>query len=128
MPYTNNIEGVIGETVEKHGIPELTTEQIEDLCSNAEEVARKYILAKVPLKFVEKLDISVEAEGDKPLNLTVDVDLLLSKQVDEVDVKQLVGEALVNLINQQEDMIVCAKAGSAKEAMKASEDHLRNLT
>jgi hypothetical protein len=95
--------------VEKHGLPELTTEQIEDLCSNAEEAARKYILAKVPLKFVEKLDISVEAEGDKPLNLTVDVDLLLSKQVDEVDVKQLVGEA-------------------AKEAMKASEDYLRNLT
>jgi hypothetical protein len=95
--------------VDEQGMPELTTEQIEDLCSNAEEAARKYILAKVPLKFVEKLDISVEAEGGKPLNLNVDVDLLLSKQVDDVDVKQLVGEA-------------------AKEAMQASEDYLRKLT
>ena len=90
------------------GIPELTTEQIEAVCSNAENAARKYIFSKVQLKMVEKLDISVEAEGTKPLNLAVDVDLALAQQEKDVDLKKLVDEAV-------------------KEALKASEDYLRNL-
>ena len=90
------------------GIPELTTEQVEALCSNAENAAGKYILSKVSLKMVEKLDISVEAEGPKPLNLTVDVDLALSQQGKDIDLKKLVDEAV-------------------KEALKTSEDYLRNL-
>jgi hypothetical protein len=32
------------------GIPELTTEQIEALCANAEDAARKYVLSKVSHK------------------------------------------------------------------------------
>ena len=76
------------------GIPELTIEQIEALCSNAENAARKYILSKVPLKMVEKINISVEAEGTKPLNLTVDMDLALAQQEKDVDLKKLVDEAV----------------------------------
>jgi hypothetical protein len=94
--------------VDELGIPELTTEQIEVLCSNAEEAARKYILSKVPLKIVEKLDISVEAEGTKPLNLTVEVDFVLSQEEKDIDLKKLVDEAV-------------------KKALKASEKYLRNL-
>ena len=90
------------------GILELTIEQIEALCSNAENAARKYILSKVPLKMVEKINISVEAEGTKPLNLTVDMDLALAQQEKDVDLKKLVDEAV-------------------KEALKASENYLRNL-
>ena len=90
------------------GIPELAIEQVEALCSNAENAARKYILSKVSSKIVEKLDISVEAEGTKPLNLTVDVDLELSQQEKDIDLKKLMDEAV-------------------KEALKASENYLRNL-
>ena len=90
------------------GIPELTTEQVEALCSNAENAARKYILSKVSSKIVEKLDISVEAEGPKPLNLTVDVDLALSQQGKDIDLKKLVDEAV-------------------KEALKTSDHYLRKL-
>ena len=90
------------------GIPELTIEQIEALCSNAENAARKYILSKVPLKMVEKINISVEAEGTKPLNLTVDMDLALAQQEKDIDLKKLVDEAV-------------------KEALKASENYLRKL-
>ena len=90
------------------GIPELTIEQIEALCSNAENASRKYILSKVPLKIVEKINISVEAEGTKPLNLTVDMDLALAQQEKDVDLKKLVDEAV-------------------KEALKASENYLRKL-
>jgi hypothetical protein len=39
--------------VEELGIPDLTTEQIEMLCSTAENAARKHVLSKVPSKMVE---------------------------------------------------------------------------
>ena len=94
--------------VDDLGIPELTIEQIEALCSNAENAARKYILSKVPLKIVEKINISVEAEGTKPLNLTVDMDLALAQQEKDIDLKKLMDEAV-------------------KEALKASENYLRKL-
>ena len=57
---------------------------------------------------VEKINISVEAEGTKPLNLTVDMDLALVQQEKDIDLKKLVDEAV-------------------KEALKASENYLRNL-
>jgi hypothetical protein len=95
--------------VEELGIPELTTEQIETLCSTAENAARKYVLSKVSSKMVEKLNISVEADGTKPVNLTVEIDLVLSPQMNDFDTETLVKEAV-------------------KEALSASEDYLRKLT
>ena len=89
-------------------IPELTTEQIETLCTTAEDAARKHILAKVSSKMVERLDISVEAEGAKPLNLTVEVELALSPQANDIDADELADEAV-------------------KEALAASEKYLRKL-
>jgi hypothetical protein len=95
--------------VEERGIPELTTEQIETLCSTAENAARKYVLSKVPSKMVEKLNISVEADGTKPVNLTVEIEMALSQQMKDFDADKLVNEAV-------------------KEALKASENYLRKLT
>jgi hypothetical protein len=94
--------------VDEIGIPELTTEQIETLCTTAEDAARKHILAKVSSKMVERLDISVEAEGAKPLNLTVEVELALSPQANDIDADALAGEAV-------------------EEALAASEKYLRKL-
>ena len=94
--------------VEELGIPELTTEQIEELCSAAENAARKLVLSKVPSKMVEKLNISVEADGAKPLNLTVEIEAVLSPQMKDYDLDALVGEAV-------------------KEALEASENYLRKL-
>jgi len=90
------------------GIPELTTEQIETLCSNAENAARKYVLSKVSSKMVDRLDISVEAEGSKPVNLTVEVDIVLKAQAEGIDAEVLVKEA-------------------TNEAHKASENYLRKI-
>jgi hypothetical protein len=90
------------------GIPELTTEQIEDLCSTAEKAARKYILSKVTNKKIDKLDISVEAEGAKPVKVTVEIDLILSPQAGSIDARNL------------------AKEG-ANEAHKAAENFLRKV-
>ena len=67
------------------GIPELSTEQIETLCATAEDAARKLVLAKVSSKMIDKLDISVEAEGSKPLKVSVEVDLQLTPEAKDVD-------------------------------------------
>jgi GGDEF domain-containing protein len=50
-----------------------TDEELELICAAAEETARKFILSKIALKKVEDLNLSVEALGDKPLSLTVEV-------------------------------------------------------
>ncbi|HUK28617.1 MAG TPA: DUF3194 domain-containing protein [Candidatus Acidoferrales bacterium] len=50
-----------------------TEEEIEEICVAAQEAARGHLLSKVSLKRVSDLDVTVEAEGDKPLVLYVDV-------------------------------------------------------
>lgn len=94
--------------MEQLDIPELTTEQIEELCSLAEEAARKYILSKIPLKRIEKLDISSEAEGTKPVKITVDIDIVLSSLMTDFETQKLVEDAV-------------------KEAFKSTEKHLREI-
>ena len=94
--------------MEELGIPDLTTEQIETLCSTAEDAARKHILSKVSLKMVEKLNISVEVEGTKPVNVTVEVDLALSPKMKDFDANALANDAV-------------------KKALEAIEIYLRKL-
>ena len=76
------------------GFPELTTGQIELLCQIAEGAARKYVLSKVPQKEIERLDISVEADGTKPVNVTVEINLILAPQTKGVQAEALVKEAV----------------------------------
>ncbi len=76
------------------GFPELTTEQIETLCSTAEDAARKHVLSKVSLKDIDRLDISVEADGSKPVNVTVEINLILVSKTKDVDADALVKEAV----------------------------------
>jgi hypothetical protein len=97
------------ELVEELGIPELTSEQVEELCVIAESAARMYITSKVPPKRIETLNISVEAEGTKPVTVTIDVDIALSPLMKNVDVQKLIEEAV-------------------KEAFASVEKYLRTLT
>jgi len=90
------------------GIPDLTTNQIETLCSTAENAARKYILAKVSSKLVDRLDICVEADGSKPVDVTVEIDLVLISQDCTIDAETLAKEA-------------------TNEAHKAIEKYLRKI-
>ena len=57
---------------------------------------------------VDRLDISVEAEGAKPVNVTVEIDLMLTPQAEDVDADALVKEA-------------------TNEAHKAVENYLRKI-
>jgi hypothetical protein len=90
------------------GLPELTEEQIEEACAAAETAARKHIFSKVSAKMVDNLDISVEAEGTKPVNLYVEVDLVLLPEAKGAQEKTLAEEAVA-------------------EAFKAIEKYLRKL-
>jgi hypothetical protein len=90
------------------GIPELKSEQIEELCSIVEKTARQYVISKVSPKRIEALNISVETEGTKPVRLTVDIDVSLSPLMKKFNVQKLVDEAV-------------------KEAFTSAEKYLREL-
>jgi arsenate reductase-like glutaredoxin family protein len=62
-----------------------TDEEIESICSAAEEAARKFVLSKISLKKLEDLDLTVEAVGDKPLSVTVEVALETDFDDSELD-------------------------------------------
>lgn len=64
--------------MEEIELPELTTMQLEILCSTAQDTARECILSKIALENVESLDVCVEAQGSERLDLLLDVDLILS--------------------------------------------------
>lgn len=89
-------------------MPELTSEQIEQLCLVAEKAARHRVLSEVPSRKVETLDISAEEEGTKPMTLKVDVALTLSPSTKNFNAQKLVDEAV-------------------KEAFSSAEKHLRHL-
>jgi len=56
----------------------LTDEEVEQICTAAEEAARGYLLSKVPLKQISELEVTIDAVGDKPLMLEVGVAVELS--------------------------------------------------
>jgi hypothetical protein len=84
--------------------PELSTEQIELLCQAAEDAARKTIYAKVSAKDVDRLDISVEVEGTKPVSVTVEINLLLAKTT-QADAEALVKDAIAQAHKATENFL-----------------------
>ncbi len=99
--------------MEELGLPDLTDEQIEKVCLVAEEAARKYVLSKVSGKKVDAMNVCAEAEGTKPLKLTVDIDVKLASSLKELDVKQLCDDAVKRAF------------ASAKEYLKGLACHSR---
>ena len=82
-----------------------TDEEIELICDAAEETARKFILSKISLKKVEDLNLSVEALGDKPLSLTVEVGV-------ESDIEN---PELVTIIDNATDAAFAAAEAKVRE-------------
>lgn len=80
--------------MEELGLEELSDKQIEELCLNAEEAARKHILFKVSSKNIETLNITAEAEGTKPVSVKVEVNVELSTFLRDFNVKELADEAV----------------------------------
>jgi hypothetical protein len=91
--------------VEELGIPELTTKQIELLCKAAENAAKKYVLSKVSLKLIEKLNIIVEAVGEKPITIIVEVDLELSTTKKSLNTEKITKVAVQAALNSSESYL-----------------------
>lgn len=68
-----------------------TEDEVEQMCLAAQDAARERILSKVSLKRVSDIDVTVEAIGDKPLTLSVDVAIELESGDENMD--PLVDEA-----------------------------------
>ena len=68
-----------------------TTDEIERICEAAQDAARNHLLSKVSVKQVSDLDVTVEAVGDKPLLVYVDVAIELTSG--NQDLEPLVDEA-----------------------------------
>jgi phage gp46-like protein len=82
-----------------------TEDEIEEICIAAEEAARQALLLKIPLKRVSDLDVMVEAIGDKPLILAV-----------EVGVELLIGdEDMQGLVDKATDAAFSAAEAKVKE-------------
>lgn len=80
--------------MEEMDIPELTSEQIEELCEVAEKTAREYVLSKIPSRRISVLNITVETEGTKPVSVNVDVEITLSSLMKNYDVEKLANQAV----------------------------------
>ena len=79
--------------LEEIGIPELTLEQVEELCEVAERAAREYLLSKFPAHRVSNLNVTVETEGTRPVTVNVDVEFSLSPLLKNCDADKLAKEA-----------------------------------
>ena len=96
------------------GIPELTLEQVAELCERAEQAARAYVLSKVSTGRIATLDVSVDAEGTKPVTVDVDVTVVLSPLMKDFDVEALTKEATKRAFSIIEEYLRELKCKSKK--------------
>jgi len=98
----------------ENGIPELTLEQVEALCESAEQAAREYVLSQVPVGRIADLDVTVDAEGTKPITVNVDVTVVLSPLMKDFDVEALTKEATKRAFTRIEEILRELKCKSKK--------------
>ena len=91
--------------MEEKGIPTLTLEQVEELCERAEEAARKHVLSQVSACRIATLDVTLDAEGTKPLNINVDVTVVLSPLMKDFEVEALTKKATERAFAQIEEYL-----------------------
>ncbi len=75
------------------GVAELTDEQLEELCKIGERAAKAHIHSRVHDKRISRLDITIEAEGRKPVTVNVEIEVGLSAPIDDVDIYQVAKDA-----------------------------------
>jgi hypothetical protein len=100
--------------LEDNGIPELTLEQIAELCESAEQTARTHVLSKVSIGRITTLDVVIDAKGTKPIIVNVDVSVVLSPLMKDYDVKSLTNEATKQAFVHIEECLKELKCKSQK--------------
>jgi hypothetical protein len=69
-----------------------TDAEIELICDAAESAVRRYLESKISLKKISDLEVTVEALGEKPLTLSIDVAVELI--AGGIEVEELVDKAI----------------------------------
>jgi hypothetical protein len=92
-------------SVEKLGIPELSSKQVERLCAISEENARKYVLSQIAPKSIAALNICAEVEGTKPVKLSIDIEMVLSPSTKDCDAQKTANEAVKYAFNSAEEYL-----------------------
>jgi hypothetical protein len=82
-----------------------TEEEVEQICDAAQEAARKHLLSKISVKQISDLDVTIEAVGDKPLLVSIDVAIELENG----------DQNLEPLVDEATDMAFSAADAKAKE-------------
>ena len=100
--------------MEEIGIPELTSDQREELCEIAEKSARKYILSRVPSSQIATLNITIDAHGTKPLTVDVDIEITLAPPMKDYDVETLTHDAREKAFTSIETYLRKLKCQQAK--------------
>ncbi len=59
--------------------------EIEKLCSTAEEAVERVLERQIGLKRIEDFQVTMRAEGTKPLRLTIDINLTPSRPLMKLD-------------------------------------------
>lgn len=84
---------ILGEDLEEIGIPRLTSKQIEKLCEVGEQAAREHVLSKISASKISVLNITIDTQGPKPLNVDVDVEIVLPSRMKGLEIERLAKEA-----------------------------------
>jgi len=100
--------------LEDIGIPELTIEQVAELCERAEQAARDYVLSKVSTSRIATIDVTVDAEGTKPITANVNVTVVLWPLMKDFDVEALTKEATKRAFAHIEEYLRELKCKSKK--------------
>jgi len=96
------------------GFPELTIEQVAQICEKAEQAARRYVLSKVSTGKIVDLDVSVDSQGTKPITVDVDVNIILSPLMKDFDVEALTKQATQRAFESIEEDLRELKCKSSK--------------
>lgn len=89
-------------------ISSLTYEELERICEEAEEAARRYIFSKVRREYISDISISIDLEGLESLNVDVEVEVRLSPLCRGLDLQGIID-------------------GSVKAAFEAIERYLKTI-
>jgi hypothetical protein len=100
--------------LEEIGIPELDLEQVVELCERAEQAGRDYVLSQVSTSRIVTLDVTVDAEGTKPVTAKVEVRVVLSPLMKDFDVEALTKEATKRAFAEIEEYLRELKCKSTK--------------
>ncbi|MEM2875341.1 MAG: DUF3194 domain-containing protein [Candidatus Bathyarchaeia archaeon] len=78
---------------------------MEKICEVAERSVRKFLFSKIPPSKVEDINFSVNLEGERPLNVEMELEVIPSKLEEGIDLHILTREALKRAFAEVENYL-----------------------